>query len=96
MGNQTIGPGTPRSYRTFDFTAVADARTAAFTAAMGIGSDSTGRALRAERRHRGGPCYDLLRHIGLFRRLRQSQRQHPATRTPVQQGGRLAASTEED
>lgn len=69
MGNAKDAPGTSRAYRTFDFAVAADARIAAFAGASGD-EDGTARALRAERRLRGGPCYDLLRHIGLIRRRR--------------------------
>ena len=73
MGNAKDAPGTPRSYRTFDFAAAADARIAAFAGASGD-DGGTARTLRAERRLCGGPGYDLLRHIGLVRRLRRSLR----------------------
>lgn len=61
-----------RAFRAEDFGRIAEARVATFEL-FGAGGDA--RALRAERRARGGQGYDLMRHIGLIRRRK---RQRPA------------------
>lgn len=73
MGGQARGCGTKggriRAFRAEEVAGRADAKVAAFDSFDGVGADA--RALRAERRNKGGAGYDVLRHLGLVRRIRQ-------------------------
>ena len=73
MGGQARGCGTKggriRAFRAEDVAGRADAKVAAFDSFEATGSDA--RALRAERRNKGGAGYDVLRHLGLVRRMRR-------------------------
>jgi hypothetical protein len=68
QGHHRAG-GRIRAFRVEDVATRADARMAAFDSFSA--TDAEARALRAERRRKGGAGYDLLRHIGLVRRLKQ-------------------------
>ncbi|BBF94099.1 hypothetical protein [Blastochloris tepida] len=70
MREQSTRRGAIRAFRTEDVAALAEARVAALNA-FGDPAGCGARALRAERRNRGGKTYDLLRHLGLVRRLRR-------------------------
>jgi hypothetical protein len=69
IGQGGAGRGRIRAFRLEDAAARADAQVAAFDAVAGAAFAT--RALRAERRCKGGAGYDLLRHIGLVRRLKR-------------------------
>jgi hypothetical protein len=62
--------GRIRAFRAEDVGRLADARVAALDS-FGDATAAGTRALRAERRNKGGAAYDLLRHLGLVRRLKQ-------------------------
>ncbi|ALK10161.1 hypothetical protein [Blastochloris viridis] len=74
--------GRIRAFRLEDIGDIADNRVVAYERFAATGAAT--RALRAERRCRGGTGYDLVRHIGLMRR---QKRQLP----PDCKGGRLNA-----
>ena len=73
--------GRIRAFRAEEITVLADARAAAFDS-FGTANAAL-RALRAERRNKGSAGYDLIRHIGLVRRLRPHP---PASGRPMAQG----------
>lgn len=74
MGGRARGQGNHkggriRAFRAEEVAGRADAKAAAFDSFDGAGADA--RALRAERRNKGGAGYDVLRHLGLVRRMRR-------------------------
>jgi hypothetical protein len=71
MGGQSRrhANGRIRAFRVEEIAARAEAKVAAFGSFGATGAEA--RALRAERRAKGGTGYDLLRHLGLVRRMRQ-------------------------